>query len=421
LHLNVLHTSQSNHHQSICSNQSFYFNQHLINTSGTYYDTLVNYLGCDSILILNLSVLSTSQKTIHQTICNNHSYLFGTLHLTTAGTYYDTLQNYVGCDSIITLYLSVLPISSSTIHHTLCSGQSYFFHHQSIKVGGTFKDTLINYVGCDSVITLYLSVLPTTASSNSQTLCYGNSVLFNNHFINQTGSYYDTLTNYVGCDSVVALQLTILPYNHTFVQASFCQGEHYNYHGKLISINGIYDDTLIAANGCDSVNTLLLSMKTVDTTVIQKSNSLVATATNSFFQWINCATNQNLAGANDSIFYPQQVGNYAVVVQSKSNLCTDTSKCFSFQNVGIENNESYTNGGLSVYPNPTKNQLTITSNQFEINKIEIQNVLAQSINCELVAILQGVKINTSILVNGIYFLKVIDTKGTQHIVKFIKE
>jgi hypothetical protein len=222
----------------------------------------------------------------------------------------------------------------------------------------------------------------------------------------------------------------VLPFNHTFVQASFCQGSSYTFNGKTYTINGIYDDTLIAANGCDSAITLLLAMKIVDTSVLVTTNSLIATANNSYFQWIDCSNNQNIAGANDSIFYPKSVGNYAVVVQSKQNLCTDTSACFHFGNIGMEQ-VSLSNSELIVYPNPVSSQLTVNSNQFAVNTIEVTDVLGRTMmvrqaNHDSTASIghaeeRSISIDVAVLPSGVYFIKATDAKGNVLKAKFVKE
>ncbi|MFM2225198.1 MAG: hypothetical protein RJA07_1400 [Bacteroidota bacterium] len=425
LHFTIKPISQTTLTQSICSNQSFSFNNHHLTSSGIYYDTLTNYVGCDSIVMLHFTYHLISNKIINQTICNNQTYLFKNQQLNSGGTYYDTLPNSNGCDSFITLHLIVLPTSSSSIYHTLCSGQSYYFNNHLINVGGTFKDTLQNYVGCDSIITLHLIVNPTTASGFTHNICYGDVFHFNQHNYNQSGTYFDTLTNYVGCDSVVVMNLVVLPYNHTFVNASFCRGDIYNFNGKPITINGIYDDTLIAANGCDSAITLLIAMKIADTAVHIINNSLVATASNSYFQWIDCSTHQHIVGATDSIFYPSSSGNYAVVVQSKQNLCTDTSACYTFGNVGVGQLANGI-GQLMLYPNPCAEKLIVMNDKSQtfgiVNTIEVTNLLGQLQNVIVEKLTTNdLQLTTENLLPGIYFIKAIDTKGNIINGKFLKE
>ena len=66
--------------------------------------------------------------------------------------------------------------------------------------------------GCDSVVTLNLTVLPEVPETvESDTICYGETYTWNGVAYTATGDYVDTLANVHGCDSVVTLHLTVLP------------------------------------------------------------------------------------------------------------------------------------------------------------------------------------------------------------------
>ncbi len=95
---------------SICQGESFSVGNNIYNTSGTYIDTLTNYLGFDSIVTTNLTVIPISTNIQNPNICQGESISVGSNIYTTPGTYIDTLINYLGCDSIITTNLTVLPL-----------------------------------------------------------------------------------------------------------------------------------------------------------------------------------------------------------------------------------------------------------------------------------------------------------------------
>jgi hypothetical protein len=82
--------------------------------AGNYVDTLhhASASGCDSILTLQLQVAQPSIRALSTTICANDSVSFGGQYYNVAGNYVDTLHHASasGCDSIITLSLSVNPL-----------------------------------------------------------------------------------------------------------------------------------------------------------------------------------------------------------------------------------------------------------------------------------------------------------------------
>src|ERR1019366_9220518 len=124
----------------------------------TYTDTLTGVNGCDSIVTLNLTVRQLSSRFINATICSNSSYPFNGQNLNTAGTYTDTLTGANGCDSIVTLTLTVNQITASTINASICAGGDYNFNGQFLTTGGTYHDTLTGSNGCDSIVPLNLTV-----------------------------------------------------------------------------------------------------------------------------------------------------------------------------------------------------------------------------------------------------------------------
>ena len=96
----------------ICAPDVYNFNGRILSLSGEYSDTLVTANGCDSVVSLSLTVNQPSASTISQSICAPNSYSFNGQSLTSSGTYFDTLTNAVGCDSVVTLNLSVVTPSN---------------------------------------------------------------------------------------------------------------------------------------------------------------------------------------------------------------------------------------------------------------------------------------------------------------------
>jgi hypothetical protein len=271
LTLNVRPTSTSSISASICSGTTYNFNGAILSTQGIYNDTLVNSAGCDSVITLTLEVRPTSTSSISASICQGASYNFNGAILNTAGIYNDTLVNSVGCDSVVTLTLEVRPTSTSSISASICSGTTYNFNGTLLNAQGIYNDTLLNAVGCDSVITLTLEVRPTSTSSISASICSGTTYNFNGNILSAQGIYNDTLTNAVGCDSVITLTLNVRPTSSSAISASICAGTSYDFNGTILSTQGIYNDTLVNSVGCDSVVTLTLEVRPTSTSSISAS------------------------------------------------------------------------------------------------------------------------------------------------------
>jgi hypothetical protein len=88
------------------------------------------------------------------------------------GTYKDTLQTHLGCDSIVTTVITVNPVYSVNNIQSICDGGSYTVNGHTYTTAGSYNDTLQSQYGCDSIIYTTLSVesIDLTVTSNGSTL-----------------------------------------------------------------------------------------------------------------------------------------------------------------------------------------------------------------------------------------------------------
>jgi hypothetical protein len=114
--------------------------------------------GSTNILVFSAGFLSYSSGSV--SICSNQlPYHFNDTDIYVPGTYSDTLTNMTGCDSIVTLNLSVLPQQNSTTNITICTSQVPFvWNGQNYNAGGVYAMTFTGSSGCDSIATLHLTV-----------------------------------------------------------------------------------------------------------------------------------------------------------------------------------------------------------------------------------------------------------------------
>ncbi|MFN8236888.1 MAG: gliding motility-associated C-terminal domain-containing protein [Chitinophagales bacterium] len=271
LSLTVKPTPTTNLSQSICQGSSIVFNGNTISSAGIYRDTLSTSLGCDSFLILNVSVKPTPTTNLSQNICQGSSIVFNGNVVSTAGVYRDTLSTSLGCDSFIVLNVTVNPIQTTNISQSICQGSSISFNGNSLTASGIYRDTLSTTLGCDSFIVLNLNINPVVTTNISQSICQGSSIVFNGNIISTSGVYRDTLNTSLGCDSFLILNLSVKPAISTSISQNFCQGQTIIFNGNTISSAGIYRDTIMSSEGCDSIVILTVGIKPVISTNISQS------------------------------------------------------------------------------------------------------------------------------------------------------
>jgi gliding motility-associated-like protein len=255
---------------SICDGQDFDFNGTLLNAAGTYLDTTFSIFGCDSIVTLNLTVNPVQSTVLDETICSNEVFSFAGADLNTAGVYFDTLSTYLNCDSIVTLNLTVNPVETTNLTETICEGTIFDFNGRSLTTADIYFDTLATYLTCDSVIILDLRVLPLSTAPLNVAICDGQTFTFNSIDYDSSGTYIDTLVNFLGCDSIVTLNLTVNPNQSTIVDAVICSDDVYDFNGVPLNTSGTFTDLLITFLGCDSLVTLNLTVFDVLFTVLDE-------------------------------------------------------------------------------------------------------------------------------------------------------
>lgn len=125
----------------------------------------------------------------------------------------------------------------------------------------------------DVVYSLEIEVFEAPESVIVDTICEGETYTdMNFHGKDQTGVYRRKMASVHGCDSIISLYLTVIPrvYGED-LQASVCAGESYMWNGRPYNRAGIYRDTLVSSLGCDSVETLILTYQTGGDTIYASS------------------------------------------------------------------------------------------------------------------------------------------------------
>lgn len=245
---------------SICNDQSYFVAGAFRNTSGSYYDTLSNFLGCDSILRTDLTVLPVTTLTRNIDICDGQSFFVGGLLRTVGGTYYDTLNNYLGCDSILQTVLTILPTVNSVGMASICNGDSLYVGGGFRKIGGAYFDTLVSLTGCDSIVRTDLSVTVISTGLRNIEICRGDSFFAGGIYRKSAGTYYDSLRSFIGCDSVLVTQLVVNLPVLRMRNVNICEGDGYIVGGVVRTVAGSYYDTLTNYKGCDSVLQINLAL-----------------------------------------------------------------------------------------------------------------------------------------------------------------
>jgi uncharacterized protein (TIGR02145 family) len=212
--------------------------------------------GCDSIVTMTLVA---NPKTYGDTIvvaCESFTWHDSTYTVTpsTNPTYTMVGGNQYGCDSVITLKLTINhPVHTST---SLAAYDSYTWHGITYTTTGIYTYMHADEHGCMQVDTLHLIIDTLKANEFSIVECI--SYKWNDSIYTVSGDYQQTFKNIHGLDSVVTLHLIINNPVHEAETAKAC--DSYNWHGVTYTASGNYTYPHNDANGCLQVDTLHLTI-----------------------------------------------------------------------------------------------------------------------------------------------------------------
>ena len=329
------------------------------NSSATY--SLTNAAGCDSVVTLNLTINSPTTGTDIQTACNSYTWIDGVTYTSSNNSATYSLTNAAGCDSVVTLNLTINSPTTGTDIQTACNSYTWIDGVTYTSSNNSATYTLTNAAGCDSVVTLNLTINSPTTGTDIQTACNSYTWIDGVTYTSSNSSATYTLTNAAGCDSVVTLNLTInSPTTGTDIQTA-CNSYTWIDGVTYTSSNNSATYTLTNAAGCDSVVTLNLTIESIDDSVVLSALTIYALPGYDSYQWYECTSNGYMMMSNetnDSISITAN-GDYAVVINN--NNCSDTSDCVTVNNIGLREETQAT---FRIYPNPTQGKVKVERDNF---------------------------------------------------------
>jgi gliding motility-associated-like protein len=273
----------NNINDTLCSGEEIFVNGAVYNESnpiGT--ETILNASvdGCDSIVNVNLSFIPLDTAFITQSLCIGESLLVNGVvydEANTSGIEVIPGAASTGCDSIVAVDLSFAPPAVNMISETLCPGESLTLngvtYDELTPVG---SDTLVNgaVTGCDSIINVSLTFLELDTTFVNDQLCFGESLMVNGAIYDESNpSGLEVVAGgaVTGCDSIVVVDLSFAPPAVNTITETLCPGESLTVNGVTYDeLTPVGSDTLAsgAITGCDSIVNVSLTFLELDTTFV---------------------------------------------------------------------------------------------------------------------------------------------------------
>ena len=156
------------------------------------------------------------------------------------------------------------------------------------------------------------------------------------------------------------------------------------------------------------------TLRKTDTTLNYSNGILFSNDSLNIYQWYNCESNEPIPNEIYNSFIPTENGNYSLIISNEYCNTIDTSNCYDINTLSI--NKYDNNSNITIYPNPTKNEIHIKGNEIPIKSITIKDITGK-IKLKLVNYNHPISLHG--LSNGIYFIE-IDTLNEKIIQKVEK-
>ncbi len=199
----------SDFYQTACN--SYTWNGQTYTQSGDYVQTFTTVNGCDSIVTLHLTISNIATFEFSASACDNYTWNGTTYN--ESGDYTQQFTTVNGCDSIVTLHLTISNIATTEFNVSACD--SYTWNEMTYNESGDYTQEFTTVNGCDSVVTLHLTInysatvtLEDSVFIHQEYHANGFDILTNDE--EGTFEYTLNLTTEFGCDSIVTLNLTVI-------------------------------------------------------------------------------------------------------------------------------------------------------------------------------------------------------------------
>ena len=392
-----------------CTSYTWSANNETYTESGEYTELFSDVSGCDSLVTLDLTITGPSEGVDVQSACESFTWIDGNTYTENNNTATFLLTDSNGCDSTVTLDLTINTSTTGVDTQVACGDFEWIDGNVYNANNNTATFTLVSAIGCDSIVTLDLTITSLIETTEVQEACGEFTWIDGNTYTENTSATF-MLTSSNGCDSLVTLDLTIVSVIETTDVQEAC-GEFTWIDGNTyIENNNTASQTLQSVGGCDSIVTLDLTIIPLPSNVVFVSGeTITADAFASAYQWYDCATGLPIAGATSQSYTATETGSYQVLIDI--NGCVNESICETVEVSTSDLVENFVDFNFSVFPNPSNGVFTIAveginNTQIELFVMDVSGkvVYTQSISSSSSKLI--VPMNISNAEKGVYFVRI---------------
>lgn len=217
--------------------------------------------GCDSTVNVSVLELPTFEQNLALQACLGSVISYNGTMLAPGDSQSFILTAQNGCDSTVHVSVAGVEVFETSLELAACSGTSVSYSGTELPAGSTQDFTFTSQIGCDSIVTVNVFEWPVYEQSLQLETCEGTAITYNGSILAPGMTQPFTLASQNGCDSVVVVSVAAVDTIATYEQRSICAGDSALVFGQYEALAGIYAETGLSFNGCDSTHRVELSLR----------------------------------------------------------------------------------------------------------------------------------------------------------------
>ena len=259
LHLTIFDKDSVEFTKQRCKDMSFQWYEHFCETDGDYVTILQNVHGCDSVVTMHLFFQDTLYEDFDEIACDFYTWNDKTYY--TTGDFEQFFHVWEGCDSAVTMHLTLYHGDTVYVNKSAC--ESYTWNSTTYTQSGHYDQHFFTEHGCDSLVKLNLTIYHNTRSNLDSAICTANFPFQWNGvtFYYPGGIDSTVIPNARGCDSLITMHVTLKPNTASVLYDTIVQNDlPYDTLGMHFTAAGSMQTTIPNVYGCDSLVTMNLTV-----------------------------------------------------------------------------------------------------------------------------------------------------------------
>jgi gliding motility-associated-like protein len=216
--------------------------------------------GCDSTMNVSVVALPIFESDLALQTCIGTTTIYNGVELAPGDEQSFTLVATNGCDSTVNVSVEGIDIFETDVALDACTGTTVDYNGTTLDPGDVQTFTFTSQIGCDSFVTVSVEELPLFESDLTLEICDGSTIIYEGVELSPDDQQDFILSAANGCDSTVSVSVVGLEILTTSESRTICDGDSSIIFGETQFTAGAYSETFTSFYGCDSIHTVNLSV-----------------------------------------------------------------------------------------------------------------------------------------------------------------